>query len=369
MAKDFLKKLQELEGAVRGEYNPFNHTIRTPSPSTNFTLGNTHGLPLGYSCIFWGPPGEGKSLLSNLTIGQMHRDDPEAIALKWDTEFREEGQMTKESMAMFGIDPKRYQAWSVNSPSEVFDRFEQDVADLCDQGAPIKLAIIDSITGVKGRRSENATTVDTMQRGDHAATIQDGLKMILAVQRKYRIAVILTAHQRAEQDEKELARHATVRMAAAWGMKHYGEYYLNVRANRNKDGRTDLLERSLRDDSLQDVRLGEGELTARKIHTTVTKSAFGPSGRTGQFTFDFKRGIINVHEEVFLLGVARGIIEVLPGNRFYAFGGNKWNGKAAILEELEKNAEMQSEVLRQLRQKDLAGAWSKDEIPEQGGEG
>ena len=80
MAKDWMKALNKLEGAVEKSYNPFAYVLRSPSPSVNFTFGNSHGLPFGYTLILYGPPAGGKSLLSNAFIGQLHKDDPEAIA-------------------------------------------------------------------------------------------------------------------------------------------------------------------------------------------------------------------------------------------------------------------------------------------------
>jgi GTPase SAR1 family protein len=83
----------------------------------NFTFGNTHLLPQGYTLIMWGPPAGGKSILCNAMIGQLHKDDLDAIAVKFNTELREEAQNTKAWRELFGIDDDRYVAYDVNSPS------------------------------------------------------------------------------------------------------------------------------------------------------------------------------------------------------------------------------------------------------------
>lgn len=360
MAKDYMKKLFALDGAVKGDYNPFGHIIQTPSPSTNFLFGNTHGLPLGYTAILYGPPGGGKSLVSSMTSGQVHRDYEDGIVVKFDTEFREASQMSEKSAALFGIDPERYICYSVNRPSEVFDRIEKDLAALCDDGAPIKLVIIDSITGVQGRREENADSVDVQQVGDQALTIQTGLRRILPIQRRHKFAVLLTAHVRAEMDQLEQRRGGTMKMAAGWGLKHFAEYFVMIEQNKSKEGKEDLLGNPFRNKELGDVRTGgDGEITAVKIRTQMKKSFVGPVGRTGEFTFDFARGIINTHEEVFLLGTHRGLIA--RSGSVYSYGDRNWNGKKTCLDDLRKDTDLCKVILQDLKRRDLAGEWRNEE--------
>jgi hypothetical protein len=103
----WISKMQDWDGAVRKDYNPFAHVLTSQSPSLNFTFGRSHGLPLGYTLIPYGPPKGGKSVIANSFIARRTPTIPDAIVLKFDTEFREELQnaslMTDESI--FGIDP------------------------------------------------------------------------------------------------------------------------------------------------------------------------------------------------------------------------------------------------------------------------
>jgi RecA/RadA recombinase len=360
----YLSTLSSLEGAVTDEYNPFNHTLRTPSPSLNFVFGKGHGLPRGYSVIFYGPPGGGKSLVSNSMIGQLHQDDPDAIALKYDTEFREKAQMGKAQKAIWGIDPDRYIAYSVNQPTLIFDKIETDVNALCQEGAPIRLIVIDSLTGIQGLRELNAESIETQQIGDHAMTIQRGLKRILPVIRNHNIGLVLTAHVRAEMDMLEQKRGNSMKMAAAFGAKHQIEYNVFVEQNRNKDGRTDLNGQEFVDDSIRDLN-DNGDKTAHKIRVCMKKSSMGHAGRVGEFTFSYTKGIINQYEEVFLLGANRGIIE-RPNNTSYVFKGQKWVGKPAMLLALKESKDMQEEVLKELRKRDEANAVDEPMVVEPG---
>lgn len=351
--KNPLSALLALEGAIVDDYNPFNHVVRSASPSLNFTFGKGNGLPYGYSVTLYGPPGGGKSLVCNSLIGQLHKDDPNAVVIKFDTEFRERGQMTKQQKDIWGIDSKRYIAYSVNQPQLIFDRIEKEILDLCQAEVPIKMIIIDSLTGIQGLREQNAETIETQQIGDHAMTIQRGLKRILPVIRNHNIALVTTAHVRAEMDMLEQKRGNSVKMAAAYGTKHQIEYFLYVEQNRNKAGRTDLLGSEYIDTSSTDLD-DNNDKTAHRIRVCMKKSSMGPSGRVGEFTFSYDHGIINQYEEVFLLGANRGIIERV-NLQTYAFKDQKWAGKPAILNALKQSQELCNEILAELITRDASG--------------
>ncbi len=353
----WMTKLQKLEGAVIRDYDPFNHIINFPSPSTGWVFGKTHGLPFGYSMVLYGPPKGGKSLLCNMMIGQLHSDDPDAIAIKYNTEMRELGQLTDRQCKVWGIDKNRYIAYDTNVPNEIFDKIENDIEALCQEGAKIRLIIIDSITGIRGRRAINAETVDTMQRGDDALTQQEGLKRILATIRRHGIALVLTSHVRAEQDAQEQMRGVTTKMAGAWFLKHFAEYFVLIEPNRTKTGRQDLMEEKLENENMKDL-MDHGDRTGHKIRVTMVDSSVGPKGRVGEFTLDYNRGIINTHEEAFLLGTKRGIVE-RPNNTTYIMKGfptatedTKWVGKETFLKAIKNNVDLYREIVKRVKVQD-----------------
>lgn len=350
--KNWMAKLQALDGAVVDHVDPFLKVVQSGSPSVNFTFGNTWGLPQGYTLALYGPPKGGKSVLANSMIGQLHKSDPEAWAVKYNTEFRELAQLRPDDYPIWGIDPSRYIAYQNNTPTGVFDHLVNDVAAQCQEGLPLKLVVIDSLSTIRGRRDMNSDTIETQQIGDQALTIQEGLKRILPVQRKYGFALVLVLQIRAEMDPMELRRHNAVKMAASFGVKHYAEYFMYVEENRNAEARTDLLGNELKDESLKDIRNKEGERIARKVRVCMKDSSMGTPGRCGEFTFNYNSGIINVHEEAFLLGVARGIIE-RPNQLSYAFGNKKWAGKAAMLDALQQDADLMKEILQALKNLDV----------------
>lgn len=360
MAKKWTSALQKMEGAVVGDYNPHEHVLRTDSPSINFAFGKGHGLPRGLTLALGGPPKGGKTLICNSFTGNTHRQDPNAIVVKFNTEFRERGQATEaELQSMWGIDPDRYVSYEVNSPMLIFDRIEQELAALCQDGMPLALVIIDSVNGIQGRRSMNADSIETQQIGDEALTLGTGFKRILPVQRKYNFAVILTCQIRAELDKVEQMRGNKFKMSLPLAVQHYAEYFAYVEMERNKEGKVDLAGRKYQDDNHGDIS-GEGDRTGHQIKMRMKDSSCGPKGRLGKFTLDYSKGIINTHEEIFLLGTNRNVITL--EKKTYSFGGGKWVGKPELLAALENDARLRDTVFAEICARDKAGAFDADDL-------
>jgi hypothetical protein len=356
MANKWLTKLQKFDNVVKEHTNPFNGGVHTASPSVDFIYGNgTWLLPFGYSEVLYGPPKGGKSVVVKMKIGQLHKDDPEAMAVVFDTEFRWEGQLTAAQAEMYGIDMERLVIFKGNSPMLVFDRIEKDLADMIQDGMPLRYIAIDSVSSVLGRRELDSDTVETQQIGDHALTIQTGLKRILPTIRNNKIAVSLVTQVRAEMDQATLRRDPSmkVKMNASFGLQHFAEYFVYVTPNLNKEGRTDMQGNEMVNTNVKDL-MDKGEKLGHKIRVIMKDSSMGPKGRTGEFSFDYKRGLINVHEEVFRLGKGYGIINS-ETKGWYEFGGKKWHGEKDMLKALEENPGLQAEVIRELRARDLRG--------------
>ena len=367
--KKFMEKLLKLEGAVTDSRNPHLNVIGSPSPSLNFTFGNGQGLPRGYSMLLYGPPRGGKSIICNAMAGQLQKDNPEAWVVKFNTEFREGGQTDDSQKTIYGIDSERYIGYEVNQPDFIFDRIEKDLAAMVQDGMDLGLVIIDSLNGVQGRRGMNADSIMTQQIGDNALTIQEGLKRILPVQRKCNFALIVTSHIRAQMDTKtggssivHTSHTTAIRPAVSYGTQHHCEYYMYVCPAGGADSKVDAFGNKFVDEGLEDLQ-GNGEKTGHKIRVKITDNSIGPKGRVGEFTLDYHKGIINQYEEVFLLGLARGIIEK-PNNVMYAFGGVEWKGKEAILSALRDDSQLQQSILTELKRRDMSGFYKAEISPE-----
>lgn len=366
-AKNLFAKLSQLEGAVVDYTNPHLEVIRTASPSVNFCFGNGHGLPVGYTMMLWGPRKGGKSLLANAMIGQLHQDDPDAYAIKFNTERRELLQLNPQQMKNWGIDRERYCAYETNTPDQIFDYIAKDIAEACEGGLKVRLVVIDSINDIMGRRTMNADSVMQQQIGDKAATNQDGLGLILAAQRKHKFALVIICQQRAEMDMAEQMRGNKTKAGVANAVEHRCEYNMHVEKNVTKAGQTDLEGNTFEDSTVSriitnaDNKKADGDKTGHKIRVVMKDSSGGPKGRVGEFTIDYDHGVVNQHEEVFLLGLNRGIIEH-PTPVKYAFGGKEWHGRPAFLEELKKNTDMQNAILTELRARDARGDYADESL-------
>jgi RecA/RadA recombinase len=361
--KKLMSGLLKLEGAVVERRNVHSTVVGSKSPSFNFTWGKGWGLPFGYSVLLFGPEKGGKSLTTNAMVAQLHADYPDAVAVRYNTEMREGAQLTEQQAKLWGIDLDRLASYEVNSPDLIFDPIEKEIPALIQKGLNIRLIIIDSLQGIKGRRMMN-NTKGVMQQtiGDLALTLQDGLKQILAIQRKYGIALVLTSQIRAEMDQLEQMRGHKWRAAVSKAVLHHCEYFLWVEHDQTKDSKQDLLGNKFESDMTAGLN-DKGERTAHKIRVSMKDSSLGPKGRVGAFTFDYEKGIINTHEEVFLLGVNRNVIDK-PNQLTYAFGDRKWAGKAAMLQALKEDSDLCNAIVTELRHRDAAGMFAADETVE-----
>jgi RecA/RadA recombinase len=348
-----MNKLRKLEGTVVSGYDPQLNCAQTPSPSVNWAFGTKGwGLPYGYSMVLYGPPKGGKSIICNAMIGTMHQNDPEAIAITFNTELRGELQANEDQMKTFGIDPERFIVYDVNSPEMIFDRIEHDIAGAIEEGAKIKMIVIDSITNINGRRTMNANTVMQQQIGDRAATIQDGLMRIMPIIRKHRIALVMAAHVRAELDMAEQMRGNKVKMAGAFGLKHQAEFFVFVEPVKSKEGKTDILGKAFVDDSVKDI-MDKEQRSGHKIRLRVMDTSIGIGhGRTAEFSLDYRDGIINTHEEVFRMGVNLGVIE-RPNNVTYIYKDKNYKGIAAIVNSMKDDKDLTNDILNSIKARDL----------------
>lgn len=354
MNKHF-SKLRSLEGAVDVEGDdPLANCIQSSSPSVNWTFGNPgHGLPFGFSGIMFGPPKGGKTPICGSIIGQYHKMYKDDVAIVFNTELRGAIQSNIRQLNKFGIDKDRIIVYDVNKPNQIFDRIEFDIVAAIQEGLKVRFIIIDSLTGIAGRRFLEADTVDTMQRGDKALTIQEGLLRILPVIRKHGIALLMTDHIRAEQNTAEQMRGHAVRMASAFAAKHMAEYFMYVEPNQTKAGKVDLAGVEYVDKDIVDF-MDKAQKTAHRIRFQIVGNSFGPSGRTAEFTMDYNKGIVNQYEEVFTLACNLGIFE-RPNNRTYIFGEQKFSSLLETLEAIRDNETLYNNLLKAVYEKDMKG--------------
>ena len=352
MSNKWYSKLMKAESAVNPDIIPDAVVIQTPSPSINWTFGNKgHGLPLGTSLLLGGPAKSGKSFISLNMVSKLHESDPEAIAVMFNTEYRGELQANREALLKLGIDPERFVVYDTNEPAQIFDFISKDLKAMTQDGMPLKLIIIDSLSGIQGRRKMNSDTVMQQQIGDEAATIQDGLKMILPVIKKQKISLILCTHVRDEMDPHEQMRGNKFRLQAANAAKHMCEFFAFVERNRGKTGKKSLGGEEFTDDKVQDF-MGKSGATGHKVRFKMMDTSTGVRDRVAEFTIDFERGIINQYEEIFSLGLNNGVIEK-PNQLSYKYKDETWKGLGAALTAIKDNTELQKQILKDVYMLDM----------------
>lgn len=346
MSNKWMKTLQSMDGAVDKEYDPFakGNVLQSKSPSLNWIFGKGAGIPFGYSAVLFGPPKSGKSLVSNLFAGALHQADKNAMVIKFNTEMREEGQMAD----YWGVDQDRYIAYNVNQPELIFDRIVREIAPMVEDGMPLKLIVIDSLQGIQGIRESQAESITNQQIGDSALTIQKGLKAILPIIRKHKIALICTSHIRANLDAGMYGPKE--KMAGAWAQKHFFEYFVEIKRDNSAESKADVLGNKFEDDGAKDFR-GNKEVTGHKIYAKMSESSVGVAGRSGEFTLSYKEGLVNTYEEVFEMAKNLGLVE-RPNNRTYVMDGVQYSSKAEFAEAL-KDEKIAKKILDQVYARDL----------------
>jgi hypothetical protein len=342
----WMKRLQAMDGAVNTEINPFReeNLVRSPSPSFNWIFGKAGGIPKGYSVISYGEAKAGKSISGYLLAGQLHKDDPEAIVVRFDTEMRS----TLQQKGNWGIDYDRWISFDSNDPTTVFDTITNQIEPMLAEGAPIKMIIIDSLTMLSGLREGDAESISNVQMADRAAMVTKGLKRLLPVIRKYNILFYATAHMRANLDAGMYG--PKLKASMAWMERHFFELYLQVSRDNSADGKSDILGNKLENDGVKDFK-GNKEITGHKIYIKNAECSWGGAGRTAEITIDYEKGLINTHEEVFQLAVNLGLVD-RPNNRTYVLDGKTYTSKADFLEALRDEATAKK-VLERVYNRDL----------------
>ncbi len=330
------------------EYDSFapENVIKSQSPSINYSFANkSHGLPKDASLMLYAPAKAGKSLISKSFVAEIQKNDPEAITIEFNTEFR--GMQS--SSNIFGIDLNRHLVYQTNRPSEIFDFLVKDVAAQFQDGMPLKLVIIDSLTYVAGVKSMNADSVEDHLIGDKSLTITKGLELIVPWLKRNRIPLIATAHMRANLDPGN-PRAPKEKAAINHMARHSFEVFMSFRKAGAADDKVNLAGEAYEDNNQKDIR-GNAGITGHKIISKVEENSLGVPGRTGMVTLDYKRGLVDIESEVFLLGTNTGIIKK-EGNRNYFFGDKKWSSKMDCANAIKDDPKLAAAILEEVRKLD-----------------
>jgi len=338
--KENFGSLLKVNGAIVEKNNPFNDVVTSHSPSLNWIFGNTHGAPCGYTTVFWGPPKGGKTLIINDFISKLHQDDLEAMVIRFDTEHRAELQRN-----FYNVDDDRLLTIQTNNPMDVFDTIEKSIAAEIQNKKKIKIVVIDSLNAIRGRRSFNSDSIESLTIGDLALTLQEGFQRILPIIRYHKIALLCTVQARAEMDQGEKMRGKVIKPAISKGVYHLCEYIVKVEERQNKDSQ-------IVDEDKTDMAK-KGAIIGHKIKAVMEHSSCSPKGRAAEFTIDYKKGIINIGEEVATLGINQQIF-VRPNNRTYEFEDKVFHSRDSLNDSLENDLDLRNKVIETLKKRDMS---------------
>jgi hypothetical protein len=346
MSNKWAKQLKAYEDAVKYEYDAFapENCIYTPSPMVNWIFANkSHGLPKGTGLLLFSEPKAGKSLLVQAMVQELHRRDPEALAIIFNSEMRGSFQQGLFS----GIDKDRLIIYDTNRPEDIFDRMEKDIYPMIQDGMPLGLAAFDSITNIGGTKSMSADrSVNDHLIGDKALTITKGWEKVVPIFKRHKIPYIGVEQMRKNVDASN--PHAPKeKMAGVFSTKHAFEYWVSIKRANAADDKVDIEGNKFENDEVSDAR-GNKDRTGHKIYFRMEQSSLGVDGRAGVLTIDYKEGIINSHEEIFLLGKNTGIIKNLNAGSYELYG-EKIRGKAEVAIRIRDDQELAKRILADLK--------------------
>lgn len=347
MANKWLKDLRQYDDTVDYEYDSFapENCLYTPSPYMNWIFANkSNGCPKNASILMLSEQKAGKSLISYATILEMQRRDRLAKivgdnagqAIYFNTELR--GQL--QHGVFPALDKELLTIYDTKDPEEIFDRVEKDIKPMVQDGMPLRILVIDSLTNVQGIKRKDADSVSDHLRGDHALTIQTGLDKLVPFCKQNKILLIGTSQMRANQ--KGGPGSPDTQMAESWLVKHTFEYFIALRRAGAADDRVDMEGNAFEAEGMKDAR-DNGLLTGHKIFVKCEGNSIGPQGRSAVFTMDYKKGIINQHEEIFLMGKNTGVIK-LQGQT-YSYGSHSIRGQAAFANLIKENPKLYEAIL------------------------
>lgn len=339
---DWMKTLNSYEDAVKHDYDAFakENCIFSSSPYFNWIFANrNNGIPRGTGVLLFSEPKAGKSLAIQGLVAQLHMSDPEAIAIVFNTEMR--GKFQKGFFE--GVDPKRVVVYDTNRPEDIFDRLEKEIFPMVQDGMPLKLVAFDSITMIGGTKSQSGDrSVNDHLVGDKALTVGKGWEKVIPLLKRHMVTYVGVEQMRMNVDTSNPHGPKT-KMAGTFMTKHVFEYFISIKRAGSADDKKDLAGNDFAEEGTKDAR-GNKLATGHKIYFKMEESSLGPAGRSGVLTVDYKKGFINVHEEVTLMGIGSGAIKA-DGGSWYKIGEKRLNGKKQVADYVRENPEIMAQIL------------------------
>ena len=306
MANKWMSKLAKDVGKLATDMpSPTDNVVRLPSPSLNWVVGNG-GVTKGKALTLFGPESGGKSLLMQLILIQLLRDNPEGFCILFDAEysfnpdwFRKLAGFSADPMEAFDAEDivSRLIVRQTNDPLKIFDYIEGEMQELIQDGCPIVGLGIDSVKSIRYPKDIKTQTTKQTMGGSGAAYLGSALKGVLPVIRDHDITTILVQQVYEEMDEwKKMTNPYIVPDGRA--LKHFSDYMLEVTRIDTKAGRLESGKNMY----------GGAQQIGHIVRVRGKKNRVGAPFRAGQFALSYTEGVVNVASEIFELGKSLGLI-------------------------------------------------------------
>lgn len=271
---------------------PTDAVIPLASPSLNWAIGNG-GLVVGKAICFYGAESGGKSLLMQLTMVEIQKQDPDAICILFDAEYA----FNPSWFAKLGGDLNRLVVRQTNDPLKIFDYISGEMLEMIQDGAPVRCIAIDSVKSIKYPKDNKKQSTDLTMGGGGAAYLGSALKSVTPVIRENNITCLLVQQVYEEMDQYKKMRNPYI-VPDGRALKHFCDYMAQVDKLETKDG---IVEGG------ENIHGGNAQ-TGHKVRVKFKKNRVGSPYRTAQFTLDYECGIVDTANEIFDLAKSLGVV-------------------------------------------------------------
>jgi len=291
----------------------------------------------------------GKSLIAQLAIASMHKEDPEAWALWYDAEFSFDSQYASK----LGIDLKRLMVVQSNKPSDIFDHFVDQILPMLqdEEPFPLKIMVIDSIKSIRGPKEADKDSVEAQIMGDLSQLLQKAFRKIIPPIKQNKILLICVQQVSEEFDQTRVMQGHKWHVPSGMALKHASDYMILVEKVENKASK--IFDETHKGISNLPIQLGH------IIRCKVEKNRVNCPHLVAQFRLQYGVGVVDTELEVCELAVNIGVVN-RPTQAAYEFEGIKVVGIANFVNKVKKDPKLYNALVEAINKTDV---FRKREVP------
>lgn len=335
MSKWISKLTKNLGQSAMDMRAPTDSVVALPSPSMNYVVGNG-GITRGKAVVLFGPESGGKSLLMQLILKQLLIDTAkeEGLCILFDAEYSFNKDWWLKLCGNDASIANRLIVRQSNDPVQIFDYIAGEMNEMVQDGAPIVGLAIDSVKSILYPKDRKSKTTDITMGGGGASYLGPALKLILPVIRENDITSIFVQQVYEQLDQYKAMSNPYV-IPDGRALKHAADYMLEITRIDTKAGRIEEGKNIY----------GGAQQVGHKVRVRGKKNRVGAPFRAGEFSLSYTGGIINIHDELFDLCKALGVIKK-PTTVTYQFAEYETiRGEQAMRDWIKEHPEVHSEMV------------------------